>query len=109
MKTCAAYIDDKSCLSCPYEDGKQPCMRKSKSMGIVTVPMPPEQIAVLDHLAKEMHASRAAVVRALIEKGLQFVNPEWMGGGQAFGGNPDLIITKEGRVKDAANYQPGRA
>ena len=77
--------DHPDCFTCPYEDciAEEENPREKKYTVFVNTYMTREMAHTVGQIAKGIGCSRSEVVRRLIEKGLQYVNKELLGGGQA--------------------------
>lgn len=73
LKTCDRYVDDKSCLQCPYPAQYMPCL--SPETITVTLSVNRRDAVRIDEWANLAGISRAEVIRRMIRFCRRHVNP----------------------------------
>lgn len=73
LKTCDHYVDDKSCLQCPYSARNMPCLAPDKIT--VTFSVDRQDAALIDEWADLAGITRAETVRRMIRFCRRHVNP----------------------------------
>lgn len=72
MKYCEFYINDKSCLECPYRDGYQPCLNNIPTFGEkITIRTSKKTGKFIRDFANYAGCNVSDVVNALIEHGVK--------------------------------------
>lgn len=73
LNTCDHYVNDKSCLKCPYPAQNMPCLAQEKIT--VTLSVDRRDAALIDEWADLAGISRAETVRRMIRFCRRHVNP----------------------------------
>lgn len=72
MKYCEFYINDKSCLECPYRDGYQPCLNNIPTFGEkITIRTSKKTGKFIRDFANYAGCNVSDAVNALIEHGVK--------------------------------------
>ena len=72
MKNCEFYQNDKSCLECPYPDGKQPCLKNIAATGEdITIHTSQKMARLIRCIAEYAECSFSDAANALLKQGIK--------------------------------------